>query len=91
MAEADGRAAAGGVPVEDLMDAAGRAVAREVLARFPDAREALVLCGPGNNGGDGYVAARELTRSLGVTVLELTEARARPRPGAPGRPCWSEA
>ena len=78
MAEADGRAAAGGVPVEDLMDAAGRAVAREVLARFPDAREALVLCGPGNNGGDGYVAARELTRSLGVTVLELTEAPSTP-------------
>src|SRR5690606_41917213 len=52
LAEADGRAAAAGVGVDALMDAAGKAVAGVVRERFPSAREALVLCGPGNNGGD---------------------------------------
>ena len=78
MAEADGRAAAAGVGVDALMDAAGKAVAGAVRERFPSAREALVLCGPGNNGGDGYVAARELAGALAVTVLEMTDS-----PGTP--------
>lgn len=55
------------------MAAAGKAVAREVVSRFPEARRALVLCGGGNNGGDGYVAAGELLRELNVTVLEVSE------------------
>jgi NAD(P)H-hydrate epimerase len=46
----------------DLMQAAGRAVAAEAQRRW-DRRPALVLCGPGNNGGDGYVAAHELRRA----------------------------
>jgi NAD(P)H-hydrate epimerase len=51
-----------GIPGAVLMENAGRGVAevaRELLARG-GARRAVILCGPGNNGGDGYVAARHL-------------------------------
>ena len=70
MSAADRLAAeAGPVGVERLMDNAGAAVAREALRRFPEAETVSVLCGPGNNGGDGHVAARILTEcGVAVTV-----------------------
>lgn len=54
------------------MEAAGAAVAQVVIARYPG-RRVQVLCGPGANGGDGYVAARRLRDGgFSVDVLSLT-------------------
>lgn len=56
----------GGTNVDMLMDRAGRGIAKGAL-RFAGGMPALILCGPGNNGGDGFVAARYL-RAMGSTV-----------------------
>ena len=52
-----------GVPLESLMERAGTAVAAFCLRQYPSVRWATVLCGKGNNGGDGFVAARVLARA----------------------------
>jgi ADP-dependent NAD(P)H-hydrate dehydratase / NAD(P)H-hydrate epimerase len=54
------RAAALSLSSYGLMERAGQAVAAAALRRFPGALRFVVLCGPGNNGGDGYVAASAL-------------------------------
>ena len=59
MYAADLYAADHGVSSLDLMETAGHAIADEISLRW-SARPAVVLCGPGNNGGDGFVAARSL-------------------------------
>ncbi|MGE3969477.1 MAG: NAD(P)H-hydrate epimerase, partial [Dongiaceae bacterium] len=71
MRRADAAAIAAGTPGIDLMERAGAAIFRAIVARWRR-QPVLVLCGPGNNGGDGYVAARLLQQhGWPVTVAAL--------------------
>ncbi len=60
-----------GISGYTLMSRAGEAVYRALRARWPEARRISVLCGPGNNGGDGYVVAA-LARGDGLEVEVIT-------------------
>jgi hydroxyethylthiazole kinase-like uncharacterized protein yjeF len=73
MRSAEQAAIEAGTSVEQLMERAGAALA-EAAYRFAGPLRALILAGPGNNGGDGYVAARHLAeRGIAVRVAALAE------------------
>jgi hydroxyethylthiazole kinase-like uncharacterized protein yjeF len=75
MRAAEAAAIAAGTSVQTLMNRAGAAAA-EAVWRYAGPLPALVLCGPGNNGGDGWVIARELAaRGVEVRVAMLGEPK----------------
>ena len=77
MGQVDRAAIAGGTAGLTLMQAAGAAVAERAREMLPTGGRALVLCGPGNNGGDGLVAARLLAEAgYGITSILLGERAA---------------
>jgi hydroxyethylthiazole kinase-like uncharacterized protein yjeF len=75
MRAAEQAAVDGGTSIEQLMERAGAALA-EAAYRFAGPMPALVLCGPGNNGGDGYVAARKLVeRGVAIRVAAMGDPK----------------
>ena len=75
MAEADRLTIAGGIAGIDLMEIAGKAVAKAVMALKPPGSRIVVVAGPGNNGGDGFVAAGLLAeRNYRVDLLLVGDA-----------------
>lgn len=75
MGKVDAAAAQSGLDSFGLMRAAGSAVAAAALRDFPQTQRFCVLCGPGNNGGDGYIAATALAQSgAGVDVFSTGNA-----------------
>jgi hydroxyethylthiazole kinase-like uncharacterized protein yjeF len=92
MTGADRRAQAVGIPEERLMENAGTAVAAAVRALAVDLDRwghgpVVILCGPGNNGGDGFVAARRLALAGCDVVVVLVASENRPR-GATSARNW---
>lgn len=76
-----------GATVQGLMDRAGREVA-EMVRRLGSGNDVLVLCGPGNNGGDGYVAAAAL-HEAGVPVRVAASAEPRTDAAKHARARWN--
>lgn len=66
-----------GVPGVVLMENAGRAVASVILAEYPSAKKMAVICGAGNNAGDGFVIARHLISSGKEVSVHIAQKKQR--------------
>ena len=88
MGEADRLAIAGGIAGIDLMENAGRAVAEHVATRHAPGARVAVVAGPGNNGGDGFVAARILAEWRYRVRVLLVGDRSRLK-GDQGQRTWT--
>jgi hydroxyethylthiazole kinase-like uncharacterized protein yjeF len=86
MRAAEERAVGNGVSVEELMERAGTAAA-EAIRRYAGPAPVLVLCGPGNNGGDGYVIARRLGEA-GIAVRVAALGAPKAGAAAAAREAW---
>src|SRR3546814_21013441 len=81
------RSMAAGIPEYMRMERAGAAAA-EIVWRAAGKRDLLVLCGPGNNGGDGFVIAR-LLRARGVAVRVAALDKSRTDSSMKAREAWA--
>lgn len=81
-----------GITLYELMQRAGQAAFEMARAQWPQARSWLILCGHGNNGGDGYVTAR-LAQAAGyaVTLLACDSDKPLPDEAQRAREAWLEA
>jgi NAD(P)H-hydrate epimerase len=90
MTGADRRARGFGTPAARLMEHAGTAVAAATKALAIETERwghgpILILCGPGNNGGDGFVAARRLARAGADVIVVLASGDGRPKSAEAGK------
>lgn len=87
----DRAAVEAGIPAYELMQRAAASAWRELTRRWPKARRLAVVCGPGNNGGDGYEMAR-LAKGAGLTVevFQVGEVPAK-GPAAQAAKAWRAA
>lgn len=90
MALVDADASSTGINSFSLMRMAGEAVAAFALSRQPEALRFVVLCGPGNNGGDGYVAAAALSRAGATVELYAIAEEGLKGDAALARNAWSK-
>lgn len=73
MKQLEQQADAAGLSYRQMMENAGAAAARLALRAVPEAKSAAIFCGKGNNGGDGFVAARHLANAGLAVRLYLVE------------------
>ena len=79
------------LPTHTLMERAGLATARLVMALAPHARCIWIACGPGNNGGDGFEAAAQLKARLPHTRILVSEVREPEKLPADAQTSWHRA